>query len=357
MSAAVLAPARTPERSGAPRLLHVDAGAARIDDHTLDELPSLLAPGDLVVVNDAATLPASLTLASHDAELRLAGWEGDAELRDPVFRGVLFGSGTFRQPTEARGPAPRVRPGDLLAAGELRGRVVAVDASEPRVISVRFELRGAALLRALYRAGRVIQYSYLERPLELWDVQNGYAAQPWAFEPPSAGLRLTFALMTALRRRGVELARLSHAAGISSTGSASLDRRLPFPERYEIPAETVEAVRRVRDAGGRIVAVGTTVVRALESAARLPGGLRPGEGSATLVLGPGFRRSVVSGVLSGLHEEATSHFALLESFADRRLLARSVRHAAEQGYLQHEFGDLCLVTAAGPGTTSDVRAR
>jgi S-adenosylmethionine:tRNA ribosyltransferase-isomerase len=94
------------------------------------------------------------------------------------------------------------------------------------------------------------------------------------------------------------------------------------------------------------VAVGTTVVRALESAVRLSGGLRAREGTATLVLGPGFRRGVVDGVLSGLHEEGTSHFSLLESFVDRSLLARSVLHAAERGYLQHEFGDVCLVLAA-----------
>jgi S-adenosylmethionine:tRNA ribosyltransferase-isomerase len=296
-----------------------------------------------VVVNDAATLPASLTLTSHDAELRLAGFEGDAGFRDVVFRGVLLGAGSWRQATERRGPAPSVRVGDTLTAGALSARVVAVDPEARELVDVRFEPAGAELLAALYRAGRVIQYSYLERPLELWDVQNGYAARPWAFEPPSAGLSLSFELVTALRRRGVELAWLSHAAGISSTGSAALDRRLPFPERYEIPAQTVSAVARARAAGRRVVAVGTTVVRALESAARRPGGLRAGEGSATLVLGPGFRRRVVSAILSGLHEEGTSHFALLESFADRALLARSVRHAAEHGYLQHEFGDVCLV--------------
>jgi S-adenosylmethionine:tRNA ribosyltransferase-isomerase len=348
MSAAVaLAPARAPERVGRARLLHVDARTASVVDRFLDDLPSLLDPGDLVVVNDAATLPASLRLTSHDAELRLAGWEGDATFRDVVFHAVLLGRGSWREPTETRGVAPRVRSGDWLAAGELRGRVVAVDARDPRLMSVRFEPVGAALLAALYRAGRVIQYSYLDRPLELWDVQNAYASRPWAFEPPSAGLSLTFTLMTALRRRGIELARLSHAAGLSSTGSASLDRRLPFPERYDIPAETVLAVERARTADKRIVAVGTTVVRALESAIRLPGGLRAGEGHATLVLGPGFRPRAVDGILSGLHEVGTSHFSLLEAFAPHALLERSVRHAAEHGYLQHEFGDVCLVTAGG----------
>jgi S-adenosylmethionine:tRNA ribosyltransferase-isomerase len=344
-----LAPARTPERSHAPRLLLVDAAEATFCDRSLSALPTLLQPGDLVVVNDAATLPASLALTSHDAELRLAGFGGDAGFRDGVFRGVLLGAGSWRQPTEQRGRAPSVRVGDVLARGSLRARVVAVDPDAPELVVVRFELTGAALLTELYRAGRVIQYSYLERALEIWDVQNGYAARPWAFEPPSAGLSLGFELLTALRRRGVELAWLSHSAGISSTGSALLDRRLPFPERYEIPPETVSAVARARAAGRRVVAVGTTVVRALESAARRPGGLRAGEGNATLVLGPGFRRRIVSGILSGLHEDGTSHFALLEAFADRLLLVRSVRFAAEHGYLQHEFGDVCLVLGSDGG--------
>jgi S-adenosylmethionine:tRNA ribosyltransferase-isomerase len=342
-AAVTLPPARTPERTGPPRLLVVDGSNQTIRDRSLRELPTLLEPGDLLVLNDAATLPASLALTSHDAELRLAGFDGDTAFRDVVFRAVLFRSGSWREPTEERVAAPALGVGERFAAGSLRGRVVAVDSREPRLVTVRFEPTGAALLAALYREGRVIQYSYLTRPLELWDVQNGYAARPWAFEPPSAGLGITFGLLTGLRRRGIELARLSHAAGISSTGSLSLDQRLPFPERYEIPVEAVDAVARARASGRRVIAVGTTVVRALESAARLPDGLRAGEGSATLVLGPGFRRQVVDGILSGLHEQGTSHFSLLESFVDRSLLASANRHAAESGYLQHEFGDVCLV--------------
>ena len=104
-----LAPARTPDRAGATRLLHVDARASRLEDRSLDDLPSVLAPGDLVVVNDAATLPASVALTSHDAELRLAGWEGDSSFRDVVFRCVVLGGGSWREPTERRQPPPRLR--------------------------------------------------------------------------------------------------------------------------------------------------------------------------------------------------------------------------------------------------------
>ena len=333
-----LPPARAPRPSADTRLLHVDTARATLDDHPFSALPALLAPGDLLVVNDAATLPASLRLSNHDAELRLLG--RDSERR---FRAVVFGAGDFRVPTEERGPAPRFRPGERLELGSLAASVVSVAEDEPRLVTVEFDRAGPSLLAALYREGRVIQYSYLERPLELWDVQNRFAGRPWAFEPPSAGRPLTFAHLDALRLRGVELAWLTHAAGISSTGSSSLDRRLPFPERYELPERTIAAVERTRAEQGRVVAVGTTVVRALESNALEHGTLRAGPGVASLVIGPGFRPRVVAGLLSGMHDPATSHYALLEAFAPRGLLERASAFAASAGYLQHEFGDSCLI--------------
>ncbi len=213
-------------------------------------------------------------------------------------------------------------------------------------MTVGFDRSDAELMSALYRVGRVVQYAYLERPLALWDVQTGYASRPFAFEPPSAGLSLSFELFGAMRARGARLARVTHAAGLSSTGSAALDRRLPLPERYDVPEETGLAIERTRQAGGRVVAVGTTVVRALESAAA-SGKLRTGEGTATLVLGKGFRRRVVDDLLTGMHVEGTSHFALLEAFVGRELLTEGLEVAAALGYEEHEFGDLCLVRGKG----------
>ena len=342
--ARTLAPARGPRSWREVRLLHIDPAAERLEDATLATLPERLEPGDLLIVNDAATLPASLALTSHAAELRLVGHEGDAR-----FRAVVFGNGDWRTPTERRGPPPRLRANERFCAGELCGRTTAVDAQEPRLISLRFELTGAELFAALYRVGRVVQYAYLERALELWDVQSRFASRPWAFEPPSAGLPLSFESLEALRQRGVELGWLTHAAGLSSTGSASLDRRLPFPERYELPPATVAAVERTRALGGRVVAVGTSVVRALESNYADFGRLRAGAGEARLVLGPESQLSVVSGLFTGMHAPNTSHFSLLGAFAPARLLERANDHVIDAGYLQHEFGDSCLILGAAPG--------
>jgi S-adenosylmethionine:tRNA ribosyltransferase-isomerase len=333
-----LPPAPAPRPFSAQRLLHVDPARSETHDLSLAALPELLAPGDLLIVNDAATLPASLPLTSHAAELRLVARESDRR-----FLAVLFGAGDFRVPTEARGRPPHIAPGDPVEAGTLRATVVDVDREDARLVALEFDAGGAELLRALYREGRVIQYSYVERPLELWDVQSRFAGRPWAFEPPSAGLPLTFGLFDALRARGVELAWLSHAAGISSTGSAALDRRLPFPERYEIPSATVSALERTRARGRRAIAVGTTVVRALESSAVEHGAPRAGPGEARLVLGPRHRLRVVQGILTGMHDPTTSHYSLLEAFAPRALLDRATERARASGYLQHEFGDSCLI--------------
>ena len=178
-------------------------------------------------------------------------------------------------------------------------------------------------------------------PLELWDVQNRYASRPWAFELPSAGRPLTFEALFELERRGASVAAVTHAASISSTGSAELDARLPLPERYEIGEAAAESINGAE----RVIAVGTSVVRALEGHASSAGRLQAGAGETALRLSGNYDTRVVDGLLTGLHEPGTSHFELLEAFAPRPLLERAFGHAARTGYLQHEFGDSCLVLA------------
>jgi S-adenosylmethionine:tRNA ribosyltransferase-isomerase len=260
---------------------------------------------------------------------------------------VLFGAGDWRKRTEDRPPPPELPAGTRFTVGGLAARVVEVLPPSPRLLRVVFDAQGAALWSALYRAGRPVQYAYTAGPLALWHVQTVYGARPWAVEAPSAGLPLTWNLLLALRRRGVRLASLTHAAGLSSTGDAALDAALPRPERSDIPAATVEAVEATRAAGGRVVAVGTTVVRALEGRAVQHGGrLVPGQDTTDLLLGPGFVPRVVHGLLTGVHEPGSSHHALLQSFAPLPLLKGAAAHAEGAGYLGHEFGDSCLLLDA-----------
>ena len=323
------------------RLLHVDPRAMTTRDARLRDLPSLLSPGDLLVVNDAATLPASLLARDGALELRLL----HAPELDGSVRAVLFGAGDFRTPTERRPEPRRLAVGDPLIFGDdLRAVLTFVDPEAPRLVTLRFDRSGAALYQALYRHAALIQYAYVPERLQLRQLQTRFASRPWAVEMPSAGRPLTFSVLRALRSAGIELAAVTHAAGISSTGSEALDRRLPLPERFAIEAATVDAVARAKRRGARVIAAGTTVVRALEaSAAEHDGAPRAGEGVATLVLGPGFRPRVVDGLLTGMHPPGTSHFALLTAFAPRALLEAALEHASATGYLEHELGDSCLV--------------
>jgi S-adenosylmethionine:tRNA ribosyltransferase-isomerase len=336
-------PARWPrEEPLLERLLHVNPQTGALRDAHIADLPSFLRSGDVLVVNDAATLPASLrgcTSNGTPLEVRLL-----LELRDGVFRAVLFDGADWRTPTERRAPPPLVPAGSRIDFGELCAVVERVASRSPRLVELRFDRSGASLWSALYRAGRPVQYSHANAALELWHVQLGYASRPWAAEMPSAGRPLRWELLFALRRGGVRLASVTHAAGLSATGDAALDAALPLSERFEVPEKTARAVSAARERHHRVVAVGTSAVRALESAAAANGGvLRACAGMTDLLLGPGYEPRVVNGLLTGVHEKGASHYALLRAFAPEELLARASAHSEERGYLSHEFGDSWLV--------------
>jgi S-adenosylmethionine:tRNA ribosyltransferase-isomerase len=162
---------------------------------------------------------------------------------------------------------------------------------------------------------------------------------------------LSWEILLALRRKGVRWASLTHAAGLSSTGDPAIDAALPLAERYEIPSATVRAVTGTRARGGRVVAVGTTVVRALEGAASKDGALRAGAGETDLIITPAFRPRIVDGILSGAHAAHESHFSLLAAFAGPALLAAAATHAEQAGFLTHELGDSMLVLPGALTTT------
>jgi len=336
------------------RLLVVDGARATAPRlHRADELPSLLGPGDVVVVNDAATLPASIAARTREGEpveLRLVGARGDAS-GAVRFTAALLGAGDHRTPTEHRPAPPPLPAGTLLSAGPLSVEIVRAAPFTPRLVDVGFRLRDrdeaslAEIWAALYVQGRPVQYAHVPSPLALWDVQNAWAARPWAVEMPSAGRALSIETLVALRARDIAVARVTHAAGLSATGDPAIDARLPLPERFEVPEATARAIARARSKGGRVVAVGTSVVRALESAARLSGRgpFGPASGITGLVLGPGTARSVVDAVLTGVHEADTTHFALLGAFVERPLLDAALDLADRARLLGHEFGDTWLV--------------
>ena len=215
------------------RLMVLDPTTGALSTTRFGALAELLEPGDVCVVNDAATLPASLPVrlegpgGVRPAEARVFG--GDLGPRGSSrFEVLLFAGEPSRTPTEERAPPVGVRVGDrvLSRAGRLLGAVVRILDEAGRHVVVEREV-DAVLLEALYAEGRAIGYAYLDEAPELWDVQTTFASRPWAAELPSAGRPLSFELLTRLRRRDIEVVRLTHGAGLSSSGRAEVDATLP----------------------------------------------------------------------------------------------------------------------------------
>lgn len=338
-------PASSPRPRRTRRLLVLDRKSGQVADAELAELPLRLRPGDLLVVNDAATLPASLPARAPSgapAEVRLIRALDRGRGGVVSFRAVLFDGADWRTPTERRAAPERLHEGARLEIAGLTAKVTAIGKVSPRLFDFAFDAEPDVVWAAIYLRGRPIQYAHVPEPLDLWSVQTLYAARPWAVEAPSAGLGLDGAILFALRARGIGLAAITEGAGLSATGDPALDAALPLPERFEVGAETVAAISTTRARGGRVVAVGTSVVRALESAAK-SGELRPISGETDLVIGPAHRLRVADGLLTGLHEPTASHYALLQAFATFRQLHAAYDHAERAGYLGHELGDANLI--------------
>lgn len=318
-------------RLGASRLMKVDRESAEIKFSSFASLNQFLSPKDVLVMNTSATVPASFK--SHAGfEIRLAAYAGDgSDFRD--WYAVSFGEGSWRIPTEARGPAPRIFPGEIIVFGEnLRASVRSVEKN--RLLKLHFE--GPNYLSEIYAHGKPIQYSYHRDELAIWDIQTPLAQMPFSVEPPSALLPFDWRHLQSLK---ANKAYLVHGAGLSSTGDTELDRLLPLPEFFHIPLATQTAIARAKSQGGKVIAVGTTVARALEGSALM----QKASGTTDFKLGAHTPLNVIDGLLTGYHEPGTSHFHLEESLMKREILEDAFQTAFKQGFLGHEFGDAVLI--------------
>lgn len=344
----MIAADRPTQRPATARLLHVDEHG-NVRHLPRAKLLELLRPGDVVIANDAATLPASLPgkhVPTHRViEVRLAGKPSLATRDAHRFIAVVFGAGDHHTRTEDRPLPPTLNPGDELQLGALRARVEHV-LDHRRLIQLHFEATADELWRGLAAHGRPIQYAHMSEPLALWDVWTSIAGTPVAYEPPSAGFVLDWQMLAAFEQHGIEFATLTHAAGISSTGDPELDRKLPLAEPYRIPVATEAAIAAALCEDRRIVAIGTTVVRALEDSAATYGSVAAGSAMARLRLNSQTRLRVVDAILSGTHEPDTSHYDLLGAFADADALRRADDALNGAGYRTHEFGDSVLIERA-----------
>jgi S-adenosylmethionine:tRNA ribosyltransferase-isomerase len=289
------------------------------------DLPGFLDPGDLLVVNVSGTLAAAVDARVEDEQLEL-------RLSAPL------GDGTWLVELRGRDRAPH-RPPAAGARVELPGGAQArVVESGDRFAAAWLCLEGP-VEGWLRRHGRPVRYGYVPDPWPIDAYQTVFALEPGSAEMPSAARPFTPELVTELVARGVLFAPVVLHAGLSSPERGEG----PYPERFRVPAASARLVNAVRWWGGRVVAVGTTAVRALETVADADGTVDAGEGWTSLVVTPERGLHAVDALLTGWHEPESSHLQLLEALAGRELLERSYRAAADRGYLWHEFGDLHLI--------------
>jgi len=295
------------------------------------ELARFLDPGDLLVVNTSATLPAALParLAGRPVELRLSTPAAD-------------GAWVVELRREDRSPLPAPPAGARIGLpGGAHADLLAPFAGSARLSVARLDL-DAPLEQYLQRHGHPIRYRYVSEEWPLAAYQTVFALEPGSAEMASAGRPFTTGLVTELVARGVLIAPITLHSGVSSPELGEP----PYPERFRVPEATARVVNTVRRGGGRVIAVGTTVVRALETVARPDGSAVAAAGWTSLVVTPGTGVRVVDGLLTGWHDPEASHLQILEALAGAELVEHSYREARARGYRCHEFGDLHLILPA-----------
>ncbi|TCZ70947.1 S-adenosylmethionine:tRNA ribosyltransferase-isomerase [Paenibacillus albiflavus] len=325
-----------PERRGIRRdyvrMMVLDRASGSSTHTSFYNLPRYINSGDLLILNSSRTVPAVLRaewrqkriVRAQDIEIRLArrlsnsNWEAL-----PVAEGLSCGD-------------------QLLFSSELRATVIST--SKPPFVTLAFSKSGVKLYDHIYALGEPIRYEYIKQMWDLDYYQTVFATTPGSVEMPSAGRAFSWELLFKLRSQGVRIAYLQLHTGLSYLldDKWHLEPRDHY-EEFIIPEETAEAVAETKRAGGKIIAVGTTVVRALESAAGLNSGLTGQTGWTNLQIDETFPLKIVDGLITGLHEPEASHLDLLSSFISPTLLRNAYEEAIREGYLWHEFGDMNLI--------------
>ena len=323
----------TPEERGVPRdgvRLLVSRGS-HDEDFRFGELPDLLRSGDLLVVNESATVPASLPASGRVGPFRVSLSTQYSErmwLAEP------------RWSMDRPGPVG-LAVGEEFRLGQLPARVVAPYPGISRLVFLKVQ---GDVRSEMARVGSPIRYGYLAHAYPLSEYQTVFARIAGSAEMPSAGRPFTPGLVERLEQRGIDFAPILLHTGVSSLETVDIEPGMSpvYPEPFEVPEPTVRAVANARARGGRVIAVGTTVLRALASAVDACG-LRPARGFTSVFLRPGRSVPALDGLITGFHADRTTHLELLRSIVPGERLDRSYRIARERRYLWHEFGDSHLL--------------
>ncbi len=324
--------AQTPARPrDSARLLVLSRETGRVDHRIFRDLPQYLRPGDVLVLNDTRVLPARLRAR------RGTGGRVEVLLVRPL-------SGETWEALVR--PGRRIREGERLvfAPGVLEGIAGPRTASGARTITLEHE---GDLRRILERVGEMPVPPYIARRLDdPTEYQTVYAERDGAVAAPTAGLHFTEALLEAVRRRGARIAVITLHVGPGTFRAVTADdvaaHRMDA-EVYEVREEAAHAINEARSRGGRIVAVGTTVVRTLESVAGADGRVRPGSGWTDLFIAPGFRFRATDALVTNFHLPRTTLLMLVSAFAGRERVLAAYETAVREGYRFYSFGDAMLI--------------
>jgi S-adenosylmethionine:tRNA ribosyltransferase-isomerase len=317
----------------AARLLHVTPD--RLEDHIVRDLPDLLSPGDILVSNDTRVIPAQLSARRGEARI---GITLDRPLADGSWQAL------------ARN-ARRLHPGDVLAFDGADLAATVVHRRPDGSVALRFDRDGAAFAAALEQAGALALPPYIERPggptaEDAADYQTVFAESRGAVAAPTAGLHFTPALLEALDARGIRRATVTLHVGVGTFLPVRVEdvaEHRMHAERGIITAETAEAINRVRAAGGRVVAVGTTSLRLLETAADTDGRLRPFAGDTSIFILPGYRFRITDRLMTNFHLPRSTLFMLVAAFAGLERMREAYAHAIGAGYRFFSYGDASLL--------------
>jgi S-adenosylmethionine:tRNA ribosyltransferase-isomerase len=326
-----------PERRGIRRdfvkLMVLNKQTGATEHSTFNRLTQFLQKGDLLVLNSSRTVPAILK----------ASWKRQSRLLSPQME-VRLAHRYNEEEWEALLLETEIEIGDVLQFSPLLSAEVAAASTTNPFHRLKFNVKGTPLFAQIYILGQPVRYEYIEVPWALDYYQTVFASDPGSVEMPSAGRAFSWELLFELQRQGIQIAYVQLHTGLSYLMDDKWHQK-PFHnyEQYNVPNETAELVQKTKAAGGRIIAVGTTVVRSLESSINPFGKIKAQSGWTNLYIHDRFPLKAVDGLITGFHEPKTSHLQLLSALVPQDLLIKSYREAIDQGYYWHEFGDMNLI--------------
>ncbi|WP_175585194.1 S-adenosylmethionine:tRNA ribosyltransferase-isomerase [Alkalihalophilus pseudofirmus] len=301
--------------------LHGDSGAW--DHHTFEDIIDLLQPNDLLILNTSRTIPSSLRTVDG-AEIRLS-----RKIDEQVWEVLIL--------------EKRLNESTTLYFDDGISASIVGPGMAPELTLIEFSIGGEGLMHFFYNHGQPITYEYIDTPWQLSHYQTVYSHQPGSVEMNSAGRAFSHKMLKQLKDKGVQIAYVCLHTGLSYYENNRWPDPLRHFEWFSVGADTVEHIYKTKKGGHRVVAVGTTVVRALESAHDPKAGLQPQEGLTNVYIEKDTTLKVVDGLITGFHEPEASHLDMLCAFVQEKKLIEAYQAAINEQYLWHEFGDLNLI--------------